>query len=211
MVHPSATIGKGCVLGPAVVIGPNCRVAEGVRLAPCRCAAPSLLRVLARPRIAPPCAVPYPPHLPHISPYLPVLASRRSTPCAAHAIAKSHPLPTVPDPSLTPTVPESTCTRRRWEGHDVLIGSEEALVQACEIDGKPQTSIQREIERRTGARTGHMRGMGGRETGLDVTPEQHPSPTSLWRRIHMQATRRRSYDVVLSLSLEVPLLQLAER
>ncbi|EOD35238.1 hypothetical protein EMIHUDRAFT_363030 [Emiliania huxleyi CCMP1516] len=35
MVHPSATIGKGCVVGPAVVIGPNCRVAEGVRLESC--------------------------------------------------------------------------------------------------------------------------------------------------------------------------------
>lgn len=32
MIHPTATVAKGCVLGPSVVIGPNCIVHEGVRL-----------------------------------------------------------------------------------------------------------------------------------------------------------------------------------
>jgi mannose-1-phosphate guanylyltransferase len=32
MVHESATIGDGCVLGPRVVVGPGCNVAAGVRL-----------------------------------------------------------------------------------------------------------------------------------------------------------------------------------
>ena len=32
MVHPDATIGKGCVLGPRVVIGAGCVVGDGVRL-----------------------------------------------------------------------------------------------------------------------------------------------------------------------------------
>uniref|UniRef100_A0A7S2CBR3 Mannose-1-phosphate guanyltransferase C-terminal domain-containing protein n=1 Tax=Haptolina brevifila TaxID=156173 RepID=A0A7S2CBR3_9EUKA len=32
MVHPSASVGAGCVLGPRVVIGANCKVGDGVRL-----------------------------------------------------------------------------------------------------------------------------------------------------------------------------------
>jgi len=32
MVHPTAKIGRGCVLGPAVVVGANCVVEDGVRL-----------------------------------------------------------------------------------------------------------------------------------------------------------------------------------
>jgi len=32
MVHESATIGAGCVLGPRVVVGPDCVLGEGVRL-----------------------------------------------------------------------------------------------------------------------------------------------------------------------------------
>mmetsp|Transcript_22439 Transcript_22439/g.49002 ORF Transcript_22439/g.49002 Transcript_22439/m.49002 type:complete len:369 (-) Transcript_22439:306-1412(-) len=32
MVHPTAKIGRGCVLGPSVVIGPKCVVEDGVRL-----------------------------------------------------------------------------------------------------------------------------------------------------------------------------------
>ena len=32
MVHASAKIGRGCVLGPRVVVGPGCELADGVRL-----------------------------------------------------------------------------------------------------------------------------------------------------------------------------------
>lgn len=32
MVHPTATIGAGCVIGPRVVVGPGCVVGDGVRL-----------------------------------------------------------------------------------------------------------------------------------------------------------------------------------
>jgi len=32
MIHPSASIGAGCVIGPRVVIGPGCSIGEGVRL-----------------------------------------------------------------------------------------------------------------------------------------------------------------------------------
>jgi len=32
MVHPTAKVGRGCMLGPSVVIGPNCLIEDGVRL-----------------------------------------------------------------------------------------------------------------------------------------------------------------------------------
>eukprot|EP00316_Scyphosphaera_apsteinii_P020629 CAMPEP_0119310214 /NCGR_PEP_ID=MMETSP1333-20130426/18162_1 /TAXON_ID=418940 /ORGANISM="Scyphosphaera apsteinii, Strain RCC1455" /LENGTH=349 /DNA_ID=CAMNT_0007314359 /DNA_START=89 /DNA_END=1138 /DNA_ORIENTATION=- len=32
MVHPTAKIGHGCVLGPSVVVGPDCLIEDGVRL-----------------------------------------------------------------------------------------------------------------------------------------------------------------------------------
>ena len=32
MVHASAKIGRGCLLGPRVVVGPECELADGVRL-----------------------------------------------------------------------------------------------------------------------------------------------------------------------------------
>eukprot|EP01057_Protomagalhaensia_wolfi_P001528 Protomagalhaensia_wolfi_Nauph_80__1527@NODE_192_length_3230_cov_101_865559_g145_i0_p1_GENE_NODE_192_length_3230_cov_101_865559_g145_i0NODE_192_length_3230_cov_101_865559_g145_i0_p1_ORF_typecomplete_len394_score76_95NTP_transferase/PF00483_23/4_1e50Hexapep/PF00132_24/3_3e09Hexapep/PF00132_24/0_0024Hexapep/PF00132_24/0_29NTP_transf_3/PF12804_7/7_4e10Hexapep_2/PF14602_6/0_00081Hexapep_2/PF14602_6/0_09DUF4954/PF16314_5/3e05Fucokinase/PF07959_12/6_2Fucokinase/PF07959_12/6Fucokinase/PF07959_12/18IspD/ len=32
LVHPSATIGEGCLIGPDVTIGPNCVIGNGVRL-----------------------------------------------------------------------------------------------------------------------------------------------------------------------------------
>lgn len=35
LIDPSATVGRGCVLGPDVVIGPGCVVEDGVRLSRC--------------------------------------------------------------------------------------------------------------------------------------------------------------------------------
>jgi mannose-1-phosphate guanylyltransferase len=35
LIHPTATVGAGCVLGPNVVVGPNCVVEDGARIKRC--------------------------------------------------------------------------------------------------------------------------------------------------------------------------------